>query len=608
MKQKKSIIPFLFLMFTITIINAQKEDFIWLWGDEPFDIILPDRRADTTLGASNIDFNFDPVKIYYDPNRVIDMAGANASICDQNGKLMAYSNGQVLYNGNHQAITDTINYFEVTNNSQCNEWEYNNFGDSNMSIPGGLLGHQRVVILPVGDEYYILYNNYNYCTNVVDKIAYSKFVINSENPNGKLIVKDHILIEDTLVFAIYAIRHANGKDWWVINLNKNNTKIQRFLINQYGIHYYGTIESGLDDRTGHGQICISPDGKYLAWYIFSSFTLTGGYVAFATFDRCDGTISKLTGKVFPSLALTGGVSFSADSRYLYVGNRDNIFQYEISDGEMINEQVVAVFDGFYFSIPNVSIEYSVNFCWMLLGPDGRIYVVPTSATQKYLGVIANPHEKGKACDVLQHSIVMPTRFTRTIPNLPNFRLGPLDGSPCDTLGLDNHPVAKFRYEPDTLDYLRIRFTDLSYFRPETWSWDFGDSSPKVADRYPFHRYTQNGTYNVCLTVSNENSSNTTCRTVTIGTSSSDDTPEPSAVADISLYPNPVVDFLLVTLGEYVPEYGQIFLYDMTGRQVHTQRIWYGQNNVDMSRLSEGMYVGRITDKGRLIRTVKVVKG
>ncbi|MBK9254654.1 MAG: T9SS type A sorting domain-containing protein [Saprospiraceae bacterium] len=64
----------------------------------------------------------------------------------------------------------------------------------------------------------------------------------------------------------------------------------------------------------------------------------------------------------------------------------------------------------------------------------------------------------------------------------------------------------------------------------------------------------------------------------------------------------------MTLGEYVPEYGQIFLYDMTGRQVHTQRIWYGQNNVDMSRLSPGMYVGHITDKGRLIRTVKVVKG
>ncbi|MBK8828238.1 MAG: hypothetical protein IPO26_16460 [Saprospiraceae bacterium] len=84
---------------------------------------------------------------------------------------------------------------------------------------------------------------------------------------------------------------------------------------------------------------------------------------------------------------------------------------------------------------------------------------------------------------------------------------------------------------------------------------------------PYHTFAQKGTYNVCLTVSNENSSNIECRTITLGTSSSDD--ESVSRADISLFPNPIQDYLLVTLGEYVPAHGQIMIYDITGRSVIT---------------------------------------
>ncbi|MBK7699704.1 MAG: hypothetical protein IPJ39_13695 [Saprospiraceae bacterium] len=59
--------------------------------------------------------------------------------------------------------------------------------------------------------------------------------------------------------------------------------------------------------------------------------------------------------------------------------------------------------------------------------------------------IEYPDEAGEACTVLQHSVFMPTGIARGIPNFPHYRLGPLDGSPCDTLGLDNNPIAKYRY-------------------------------------------------------------------------------------------------------------------------------------------------------------------
>ena len=37
------------------------------------------------------------------------------------------------------------------------------------------------------------------------------------------------------------------------------------------------------------------------------------------------------------------------------------------------------------------------------------------------------------------------------------------------------------------------------------------------------------------------------------------------------------------------------LYDISGRPVHTQRIYYGQNNVDMTALASGIYVWKVMD-------------
>lgn len=78
-------------------------------------------------------------------------------------------------------------------------------------------------------------------------------------------------------------------------------------------------------------------------------------------------------------------------------------------------------------------------------------------------------------------------------------------------------------------------------------------------------------------------------------------------ADISLFPNPVQDYLLVTLGEYVTAYGQIMIYDITGRPAITQRIYYGQNSVDMRGLQAGMYVWKVVDRTQVVREGKVVK-
>ncbi|QQR87371.1 MAG: T9SS type A sorting domain-containing protein [Flavobacteriales bacterium] len=50
-------------------------------------------------------------------------------------------------------------------------------------------------------------------------------------------------------------------------------------------------------------------------------------------------------------------------------------------------------------------------------------------------MINNPDQLGVACDIVQHGVVLPSYFMDSCPNHPNYHLGPLLGSPCDTLGL-----------------------------------------------------------------------------------------------------------------------------------------------------------------------------
>lgn len=602
MKFKSQILVFAFISLFWEL-KSQKEDFIWIVGGDSNPTTI-----DTFFGNSSMDFNYEPVKIQHETKHIINMAGGNGSVCDKNGEVLFYSNGQVIFDKNNQYIEDTINYsYELPLN--CNQWENSNRGNQQMAIPSGLLGMQRILILPVHNFYYAIYNTGNRCNgSLIYRTLFSKIEVNEDLPNGRLVTKDKIIHNYTTITSLHVVRHGNGRDWWIVSFTDGFDSLVTTLLTHKGIENVSTAKSGYTQKAEGtiGQIVFSPDGNQLAVYTGNTlFSSTGGGFALWDFDRCSGTISNMRNVVEEQEFLANGVAFSQDSRYLYLANGPKFWQYDVKSSNILqSKKLCAVIDSFYHQTNPNSLKYYVNFSHLKLGPDMRIYIFPSSATQRYISYIDLPHETADQVGVRQHAIYMPRLFTRTVPNIPEFRLGPDDGSPCDTLGLDNHPVAKFRYEPDSINYKRIRFTDLSYFRPETWSWDFGDGSPTVTDRYPFHTYDQNGTYEVCLTVSNENSSHTTCRTVTIGTSTAEDA---GLKADITLFPNPVSDVLLVTLGEYIPQHGMIHIHDATGRVILSQCLYYGHNNLDMTKFPPGLYFWTAEDNGVKLKGGKVVK-
>ena len=289
------------------------------------------------------------------------------------------------------------------------------------------------------------------------------------------------------------------------------------------------------------------------------------------------------------------MAVSPNARFLYVSSYLYIYQFDLwADDIEASKETVAIYDGY-------AAPFATRFYMAQLAPDGKIYLSCSNGVD-ILHVIHKPNEKGLACEVEQHGIQLPTYNASSMPNFPNFRLGPLDGSSCDTLGLNNLPIAKFRYDQDTLDYLNFEFTDLSYYEPAAWAWDFGDGFTSQ-DTCPVHTFQESGVYEVCLTVSNINGTHTHCRTLNLGITALD---EFQVTADINVFPNPTSDLLTLTLHDYLPHKGQFALYDGLGKMQFQETIYAGINQFDLSALLPGMYYYELRDFGVVLKTGKVM--
>ncbi len=74
-----------------------------------------------------------------------------------------------------------------------------------------------------------------------------------------------------------------------------------------------------------------------------------------------------------------------------------------------------------------------------------------------------------------------------------------------------YPIAKFGYTNGTAGL--VNFLDSSISHLTSYSWNFGDGTANSSGISPNHSYTANGTYYVCLTVTNASGSNTYCDSV-----------------------------------------------------------------------------------------------
>ena len=570
-------IIFLFFGLCTKLSAQQNHDFVW-----PFAY----KAINGPFGVGILDFNTisGTPKVYNDLNKAINYELTCASVAD--------SFGRFLFSYNGLSIDDASGAI-MENGDSFGAWNLNG------GIPEG------GIILPIhekSNQYILIHETWDYLGNwgtAGNKILYSIIDMNNNHGLGAVASKNNLVFTDTLDYGkVAAARHANGRDWWVVVPKYDSNIYFSFIVTPDGLFYYDKQEVGKINLAGYGQATFSPNGTYYAKFSTIDET-SGAYFDIYNFDRCTGDLSNHHQIFFSNGVLSGGVAFSQNSKFLYIAYSDHIYQIDLTNnGYQLN--VVADFDG-YHSQPSPSFLVPTYFGQMRLGPDGKIYCSPTIYPVSELHTIEKPDLLGIDCSVNQHSIKLPV-LQQSLPNFPNYRLGPIDDSTCDTLGLDNRPVAWWRHEQDTLDPLLMEFRDLSYYEPSYWHWDFGDGISST-DRHPTHLFGKEGIYQVCLIVGNENSTDTLCRALHLGISAQDNL---ELQNQIQAWPNPFQDWLTVALNTplHVP---LLHIYDQMGRRVMIKHLAYGVTEISTRNLPSGMYHWEVCAEGHVIKVGKSIK-
>ncbi len=562
---KSSLITIACCFFLVHSVLPQDHDNTWLLGYAGGN----ESPNDTTYGISILDFSNGLTHIENNQEIGMGFAAANASISSADGELLFYSN--------------CISVGNTSNGTMENGFGLNPPDLGGYDLPQGCL----ILPYPSQDNKYVLFHETkDWLVDIgveVLGLYFSVIDMSSNNGLGEVILKKEPLFLDTLDYGkVTAVKHANGRDWWVLLNEHSSNTFYRVLLNKNGINIMENEEVEVSIPSGLGQAKFSPDGRYYARRSGINND-TGDFLDIFEFDRCNGKLSNHIQINYFDDSSGGGVAFSPNSRFLYVSSTVYLYQFDLWAGDIeASKDTVAIYDGF-------GDPFSTAFFLAQLAPNGKIYISNTNSSN-YLHVIHRPNEKGDACMVEQHGFRLPTRNYTSLPNHPNYRLGPLDGSPCDTLGLDNVPVAKYRYEQDSLDYLQVEFTDLSYYEPAEWHWDFGNGNATSQDTSPVHVFPQAGTYEVCLTVSNVNGGHTFCRTLELGTVSSS---EEAQEVDITLFPNPCRDGVNVIISEYLPRDAKVVLYDAVGQRQKVQQVRTGWNTLRLDGLGAGIYFYQI---------------
>ena len=351
-------------------------------------------------------------------DRGIDFGRTSANITDMEGHLLFSTNGAYIAN----VTGDTMFNGSGLNPSMYTSW-----------WPVGLHIAQGCLILPKPSTpgiYYLFHGTIDDLSSSLSHHLYLTSIdMSLDSGLGGVLSKNEILIADTLNEGrITAVRHANGRDWWVFCFKANTNIHYRLLLTPSGVSVNGTQAIGEVRTPDHGQACFSPDGSRYAYY--SGFGTAD--LDIFNFDRCTGLFSNPVNINIDDSNSLGGVAFSPNGRFLYVSSVLDVYQYDTEASDIAASMVhIAHWDSTYSPSPPFATVFDIA----QLAPDGKIYIGTGNSTLR-MHVINNPDEPGLACNMVQHSVELPRYYSNSLPNHPNYFLGPVDGSVCDSLGIN----------------------------------------------------------------------------------------------------------------------------------------------------------------------------
>lgn len=367
-KSMKKFIPLVVILFLSQVCIAQLESAFWYFGKN-----------------AALDFNSGSPEIVL--NSSMNTLEGCASISNSNGELLFYTDGDTVYNRNHQIMTNGT----------------------------GLLGHNSstqsaIIVQKPGSSHLYYIFTADGLTGGALGLAYSEVNMNLDNGNGAVTDIKNIELMEKGDEKVCAIKHQNGQDYWIVAKVGEETIYHAYLLTEQGVDPVPVVSNIGIHNIGIGYLKPSFDGTKIAAAFYNHlFLFPFNSYPFAELYDFDNSTGELSNYQAIDQDIQGynhrgyGVEFSPNNKLLYVSVEREIFQYNLTAGstqDIVNSKVVIA----SANIPDSVLAFP--HMAMQLALDGKIYIA--SGLSFNLHVIESPNEIGAACNFIADHIVLNT--------------------------------------------------------------------------------------------------------------------------------------------------------------------------------------------------------
>ncbi|MBK7964826.1 MAG: hypothetical protein IPK10_05765 [Bacteroidetes bacterium] len=200
--------------------------------------------------------------------------GSCASLADSNGVLI-YSHSNYTTSLLNQSRTYN-KYSEVIP------------GSDSLYVEGW---YHEMLLLPHPGNDSLVYL-FTIGVNTFDGLYYTLINYKANNDSG-IVIQKNVPLQNVPAFdGLIAVKHGNGRDWWVLfkkwdgvgQIGNNITYV--YLVNPNGISLYSSQSLGSNNSTNLGQLCFNVlSNKIVAVNL-------RGLISIYDFNRCTGQLSQ----------------------------------------------------------------------------------------------------------------------------------------------------------------------------------------------------------------------------------------------------------------------------------------------------------------------------
>lgn len=415
----KTNLTLLFAIMCFSTFSQRQADAI-LVGNSFFSSSFPSPQRNSILSFDDLSF------LGEDTSTPIVMSNfySRASYADNHGNLLFASNGWRLANSFGEVLSYKLWHDDIP-------W------------PGGSPDTTRVdltrgpLFLPDpadSNRVYLFYGEY-VNNQPMQTLGFARLDVRFcyallDVPTQSLISKNHIILDDTTALSdMAALRHGNGRDWWIYKPSTQSNQYYRGLLSVDGLSDFElyTVPGMQGREQAYTMTHFTQDGSMMAHFS----TYQAKYCQRLDVDRCTGNLSN------PRETDLNPMFRPADiANFILSPNGTKVYGYRLNYNDSTYRPGTHQYDfetnSLSFLADNLTSFPSPNF--------GKIYFYirvqdSLGISTRYLGVAENPDSLGINCNInkfkyiVQNSVIM-----LAAPNFANYRLGQLTGSNCDTIG------------------------------------------------------------------------------------------------------------------------------------------------------------------------------